>query len=87
MSGLANMLNFNSSKVGLIEVTDSTRQEGGGGGSWVKFLLEMCRLSLRTPTPLVYIDPILVTFGKKGNLVAFCLCIYLIKPFNWVSQN
>ena len=33
------------------------------------------------------IDPILVTFGKNfgnPNLITFCLCIYLIKPFNLV---
>ena len=59
------------------------------------FLLGMCRWPLRqNPFPIIVysvaiIDPILVTLGKKSNfcspnLVTFCLCIYIIKPFNLV---
>ena len=67
---------------------------GGGGGegaTWVSFCWE-CAADLLEPLPYYslfcghIIDPILVNLGKKNfrnpNLVTFCLCIFLIKPFN-----
>ena len=70
---------------------------GGGLITWINFCW-VCAAGLSEPLPHYslfcgyIVDPILIIFWEKSsfcnpNLVPFCLCIYLIKPFIKVIQK
>ena len=79
-------------KQGLKGLTKPGGSGGGGGGGlmgglWVTWVIGLIFAGY---VPLAFQNPypFLVTLGKKGtcnpSLVTFCLCIYLIMPFNLV---
>ena len=67
-------------------------QGKGGGGTWINFSWPVCAAGLSEPLPDYSLfcgqmqTPSKSLLGKcnfrDANLVNFCLCILLIKPFN-----